>query len=150
MEKRAGFHRLKLDHGFGLMRLARLLRFEVEDLPADHASETGGARQGEDEFGANLRVLVGCGVRRHVEGISQQSVADKNRGGLAIGLVGGRPSPPQIIIVEGGEVVMNEGIAMDHLDRRGGAPNATSLTPNSRAVSIVRNGRNRLPPPRLA
>src|SRR5208282_6808012 len=45
MQKRAGFHRLKFYHSCGLMRLARFFGFEIEDLPADHASQTSRARQ---------------------------------------------------------------------------------------------------------
>ena len=45
MQKRAGFHRLKLNHAVRLMRLARLFGFKIEDLAADHAAQTSRARQ---------------------------------------------------------------------------------------------------------
>src|SRR5208283_3666188 len=127
MQKRAGFHRLKFYHCSGLMRLARFFGFEIEDLPPDHASQPSRARQSENEFHANRRVLMGRWVRHDIKRVSQKAVADKDRGCLAEGLVRGWPSPPQIVIVEGWKVVMDERIAMNYFDRRGGAGNAVIL-----------------------
>ena len=118
MQERARFHRLKLDHRFGLMRCARLFGLKIEDLPPDHAAQSGGARQSQYEFRANSGVVVGRGVRRHIKRISQKAITNKDRGRLAKGLVRGRPSPSQIVIVECRQIIMDERVTVDHFEGR--------------------------------
>jgi hypothetical protein len=72
---------------------------------------------------------------QHPEGRGQQSVSSKNRRRLVELLVAGRSAAAQIAIVHRRQVVMNEGISMDHLDRcryLQGAPPGDPKKPRTR------------------
>src|SRR5579875_2735385 len=68
---------------------------------------------------ANGGIFMGCGIRRHIEGVGQKSIADEDRRGLTESLMGGGPSASQIVIVERGKIVMDKRIAMNHFERSG-------------------------------
>ena len=123
------------------------LRFQIEHLPADHAPKPGGARQHQREIGAHGGIGMGRRVRDHVEGVGEQRVAGENGAGFIKGLVQGRTSPAQIVVVHGRQIVMDQRITMNHLKRASRAKNSFVLRPNNRAVSTSRKGRSRLPPP---
>ena len=93
---------------------------------------------------------MGLGPAQHVEGEGEQTVAGQDRGRLVEFLVRGRPAAAQVVVVHRRQVVVHQRIAMHELDRGAGHQRAArAATPNSAAVSTVRNGRSRLPPPRL-
>ena len=90
------------------------------------------------------------GRAQHVEGEGQQPVTGEDRGRLVEFLVRGRTAAAEIVVVHGRQVVMHQRIAMHAArSRRRPSARAGACTPNSAAVSTVRNGRSRLPPPRL-
>ena len=95
----------------------------------------------------------GCasGRRDDVERKRQQAVAGQDRGRLVERLVGGRPAPPQVVVVHRRQVVVHQRIAVHALQRGADhrAPGSAARR-TARRLSTTRNGRNRLPPPRLA
>ena len=109
-----------------MRRLARF-GFEIERLSADHAAQTGGARQQQHQIGAHGRVRMGRRVGEHVKRIGQQAVAGQDRGGFIKGLVAGRTSPTQIVVVHRRQIVMYQRIAMNHLQSTSCAQNAVAL-----------------------
>ena len=93
------------------------LRREVEHLAADHAAEPRGAGEAEHEVGPDGAVRIGRGIGQHLEGEGLERVAGEDGGRLVEGLVHGRPAPAQVVVVHGGQVVMDEGIAVQELER---------------------------------
>ena len=59
---------------------------------------------------------MGFRPRQNVEGKGEEAVAGQDGGCFVIGLVGGRPSAPQIVIVHGRQVVMHQRIAVDEFE----------------------------------
>ena len=111
------FMRCKVaDVGFG-QRLAR--RFEVEHLPASHARAAARARKLKAKLGSHGGARMRAGVGKDLESQRQQCIACKNRGRLVEGLVHGRPAAPQIVVVHGGQIVMNKGVTMHAFERAG-------------------------------
>ena len=53
------------------------------------------------------------------EGVGQQGVARKDGGGFIEGLVAGGLPPAHAVVVHAGEIVVDEGIGVDHLQRAG-------------------------------
>ncbi len=119
--------------------LAFAFGLDVEDLAADHAGGLTGGEVGigrkliffqggtdagadgagdffEDVDGGDGRaVKAGDGV----EGESLEGVAGEDGDGVAEDLVAGGLAAAEIVIVEGGKIVVNERVGMEHLD--GGA-----------------------------
>ena len=108
------------------MRRGGRLGLEIEDLAADHAADAAVSRQLQHELDAH----GGIGVRRRiggdVEGQRQQAVADEDRGGLVVGLVGRRASPAHVVVVHRGQVVVDQRVAVDHFQRAGGTQHAVA------------------------
>jgi hypothetical protein len=57
--------------------------------------------------------------RAKVEGVDQQRVARQNGQGLAEHLMVGGPAAPEIVIVHAGQIVMDQGKGMRHLQGAG-------------------------------
>ncbi len=93
---------------------------EVEHLAADHAAQSGRARQRADQFDADAGIRMGLAARQDVESEGQQPVAGEDRGRFVEFLVRGRLSAPQIVVVHGGQIVMDQRIAMDAFERGAG------------------------------
>ena len=89
---------------------------------------------------------TGALVRHETEGEGQQAVARQDRRRLVKGPVDGRPAAPEIVVVHRRQIVMDERVAVDALEREA-APTAACGRAEQRAVSITRKGRSRLPPP---
>ena len=91
----------------------------VENLAADHPGGSGGGGNG----GKRPEHAVRRDARRRrgheAEGVGEQGVASENGGRLVEGLVAGGPPAPEIVVVHCGEVVVDEGIGVDHLQRGG-------------------------------
>ncbi len=86
--------------------------------------------------------------RQHLERQRLQCVAHEERGRLVIGLVAGRSTAAQVIIVHRRQIVVHQRVRMYELDGAGGRldlvlaqPDGASAWQNSSA------GRIRLPPP---
>ena len=69
--------------------------------------------------------LLQCGFK----GGGEQRIASQYRRGLPIDLVVGRLSPAQIIVIHAGQVVMDQGIRVDHLHRAGEWQGLCNISP---------------------
>ena len=97
--------------------------FDVEHLAADHAVD------GADGVGDEADDLHGsCGRRieagKNFEGAGLQRVAGEDGDGFAEGHVAGRLAAAQVVVVEGGQVVVDERVGVQHLEGRAEAFNA--------------------------
>ena len=92
--------------------------FEIAHLAADHAAH--GARGG-GEFRDQRDSAVGRAVhlRQHLEGEREQRVAGQNRHGVAEDFVAGGVAAAQIVVIERGQIVVNQRIGVDQLERAG-------------------------------
>ena len=97
---------------------------QVHHLPAGHAGRPGGARQLEHEVGADPRILVGRRIGEDFERQRMEAVAGKHRLGLAERLVDGRLAAPEVGIVHARQIVMDQRIDVDRLDRAADAQRA--------------------------
>ncbi|MNC50243.1 hypothetical protein D3C75_994730 [compost metagenome] len=59
-------------------------------------------------------------IEQGVERQALQAIASEDRAGLVKGLVGGRLTTAQVVIVHGRQVVVHQRIGMDQLDGAGG------------------------------
>ena len=90
----------------------------VIGLPADHVARPGGLGQRRTTRRGHRRRLDLLG--QHLEGQRQQGVAGQNGRGLVERLVAGGPAAPQIVVVHGRQIVVDQRIGVDHFDRAGG------------------------------
>jgi hypothetical protein len=104
-----------------------ILRFEVGDLSGDHPRRTGGLRQLADQGHGGARIVDPLG--KQLERQRQQCVAGEDRGGFVERLVAGRTTPTQIVVVHRGQIVVDQRIGMDHLDRSRSDPGVRGLPP---------------------
>ena len=107
-----------------------------------------GARQLEHQLGADERVLVGRRIGEDLERQGVEAVAGEHRGRLAERLVHGRLAAAQVVIVHARQIVVDQRIDVDRLDRGADAKRAVARSiANSREAATVSSGRSRLPPP---
>jgi hypothetical protein len=98
--------------------LGRLpLGLEIGDLPADHAGKPRAARNHRDRLGASLGGSPRRPAGEDLEGEGQQRIAHEDRLGLPKGFVHGGPAAAQVVVVHRGQIVVHEGIGVDHLER---------------------------------
>ena len=81
----------------------------------------GAAASLQHQLGADAAVGVGVGVGQDLEGGGLQGVAGQDRGGLVIGLVHRRPAAAQVVVVHARQVVVDQAVGVDALQRAGGA-----------------------------
>ena len=103
------------------------LGFEIEQLTADHAAETGRTGERFHQCDADDRVRRGRLVGEDVEGVGQKRVAREDRGRLIVFLMCGRLAAPEIIVVHRRQVVVDKAVAMHAFDGGGGAQHALPL-----------------------
>jgi hypothetical protein len=105
-------------------------RLDVDDLAADHAGRERGfevayaADAGADGCGdfaedADGGVVLAGEVGDGVEGEGLEGVAGEDGDGFAEEDVAGGLAAAKVVVVEGGEVVVDEGVGVEHLE--GGA-----------------------------
>ena len=116
------------------------LRGEVHHLSAGHARRAGRSGQLEHEVGADPRVLVRRGMGEDLERQSVEAVAGEHRLGLAERLVNGRLAASQVGIVHARQIVVDQRIDMDRLDRAADAKRPLAV---DREQSRRRNGEQR-------
>ena len=95
-----------------------MLGDQIDHLAADHAGGAGSGGECRDELAAHRRIAMRVGIGQHLEGSGQQAVAGEHRGRLVEFLVAGRAAAAQIAVVHRRQIVMDERIGVDHLDRR--------------------------------
>ena len=99
------------DIGFGVFGL------KIDDLPTDHALDR--ARAVRDLFDdAHPGFSRAAQPRQHFVGLGLQRVSRQDSDGFAENFVAGGPAPAQIIVVERGQIVMNQRIGVQHFERR--------------------------------
>ena len=100
--------------------------------PALKALKEAGVRQtvmltGDDPAVAQA-VGGELGLGQGLEGGGQQAVTGQDRGGLPVDHVVGRTAPAQLVVVHGGQIVVNERIGVDHLHRAGKGQGSLRIT----------------------
>ena len=76
---------------------------------------------------SSARISPGTGhgrIAQYLERERQQGVAGENGGGFVIGAVDGRLAAAQIVVVHAGEIVVDERVDVDALDREAGPDRA--------------------------
>ena len=112
-------------------------------MPARPAARASPSERAARDLGAR----VGPGIGQDLEGERLQSVARQNGGGFVEGAVGGRLSPPQIVIVHRRQVVMDQRIGVHAFDRRAGAHRPAVRAPERARRLDDEKGLSRFPPP---
>jgi len=99
------------------------LRFEVRDLAADEAGRPRRRAQDAGRPQSPRRAVAGDVTRARlhedVERAREQRVAGQDRDGLAEDLVRRRLAAAQVVVVHGGQVVVDQAVRVDHLDGAG-------------------------------
>ena len=90
---------------------------EVHHLAARHSRRAGGAGKLKHQIGAHPRVFVSRGIGENLERQRMQAVAREHRFRLAECLVDGELAAPKLGIVHARQIVMDQRIDMDRLDR---------------------------------
>jgi hypothetical protein len=105
-----------------------------------------GLRQCLHQRGSARRVGVAGGIGEQFEGERLERVARQHRRRLIPLHMHRRLAAAQVVVVHAGQVVVDEAVGVQRLDRRRRRTDCASGTPNSAAPSITRNPRSRLPP----
>ena len=117
---------------------------KVQFLAADHPLDADRPRKGGDRpdhlRGRDRR------VRQRLKGHRQKAVSGEQGGRLVKLPVAGGAAPAEVRIVHTGEVVVDEGVSLHHLNPGSERRASFQSPPQSRANSRVRSGRIRLPP----
>ena len=90
---------------------------EVHHLAAGHSAGPGGAGKLEHEVGPDPRVVMRRGIGEDLERQRMQAVAGKHRRRLAERLVNRRLAAPEVGIVHARQIVVDQRIDVDRLDR---------------------------------
>src|SRR5579885_1883616 len=116
-QQRAGFRAVDSFEQTGARALA--LAFEIVHLAGDHASR-GARRSGQllHEAHAPARVHFGR-FRQDLESQRQKRVAGQDGNRFAKGLMTSGAAAAEVIVVKGRQIVMNQGVGMNHLERAG-------------------------------
>ena len=87
----------------------------------------------QDQFRTDCRVGIGRGIGQDLERQGLQRVAGQNGSCVVEGFVNGRPPPSQVVVVHGGQIVVDERIAMQQFHRAAGPERACGVV--ARAVA---------------
>ena len=94
-----------------------VLGFEVNHLAADHAVDSAGG-VGDFADDGDARLGWARDLRQHFIGLRLQGVSGQDGDGLAESLVAGRTAAPQVVVIERGQIVVDQGIGVEHFERR--------------------------------
>jgi len=94
-----------------------MLGFEVDDLAADHAID-GASGMSSLANDRNPRLRRTTDLRQHFVGLRLQGVSRENGDGLAERLMAGGTPAPQVVVVERGQIVVDQRIGVEHFERR--------------------------------
>ena len=91
--------------------------FEVNDLAADHAVDgAGGVGDFANDGDARLGWTNQLG--EHFIGLCLQGVSGEDGDGLSKDFVAGGASAPQVVVIKRGQIVVNQGVGVEHFERR--------------------------------
>ena len=93
-------------------------------MSAHHAADARGAREPQHQFRTDCRVGIGGGIGQDLERQGLQRVAGQNGSCVIEGFVNRRPPPAQVVVVHGGQIVVDERIAMQQFHRAAGPERA--------------------------
>ena len=93
------------------------LALQVDHLAAHQPRSTGGQAQLPHHLQQLLGRHAGAAQRHHFKGAGEQGIARQDRVGLAVHLVIGGPAAAQIVVVHGGQIVMDQRHGVNHLQR---------------------------------
>jgi hypothetical protein len=89
---------------------------QVENLAADHARQSGGFRQLAARCGSGCR---GQAFRKDLKRERKQGIACQDGNGFAEFFVGRRLTAAQVVVIHGRQIVVDERVGVNHLDRHG-------------------------------
>ena len=89
----------------------------IQHLAGHHAVPAAGGGQRMHRLAPLLRAQSRR-VGDEPERLRQEGVPRQNGHGLAVDLMTGGPPPPEVVVVHAGQIVVNEGIGVDALQRR--------------------------------
>ncbi len=92
--------------------------FEIGNLAGNQSPAAGG----DGDFAKNRAQIVArprLRLRRDLKGDREQRVTRQNRDAVAKNLVTGRATAPEIVVVHAREIVVDERVGVDALDRAG-------------------------------
>ena len=89
----------------------------VQSLTAHHSRGTGGSGQGG--YGGDDALRGQLCLGQLAKGRREQAVTRQNGRGLAVYHMVGGAAPAELVVVHGGQIVVNEGIGVDHLHAAG-------------------------------
>ena len=115
--ERGGFAAVNVFESFGADAFA--FGFQVGDLAADHAIDGSG---GSGDFGKDLYTKIGVD-RSCANGFKserQKRVTGQNGDGFAEFFVASRLATAEVVVIERGKIVMDEGISVDKFDGASG------------------------------
>ena len=99
--------------------------FNIDDLPADHASGAeASATSGHVQGGCGAHPLNQGGTGQGLEGTRRERIPGEDRHRFAVNLVACGLASPKIVVVHRREVVVNQGVGVD--DSRAMAASRTS------------------------
>ena len=99
------------------VRVAHVEGGDVDVLAADHAAQPSGADQ-LAERRQHPRGLALLSPAEEPHRLGEQPIAGEDRDVLAEFDVRGRHPPPQLVVVHRRQIVVNQGVGVDQLDRR--------------------------------
>ena len=122
--QRAGFTDVNEFDGGQVDRL--ILGFEIQRLAADQTQDADGARQFVDHAARRWpRATPGqLGIGKNVKRFGQEAVAGEQRHAFAKDFMRRRLAAPHVVVIERRQIVMDQGIGVDHLHRAGKRQNA--------------------------
>ena len=135
--KRGGFRAMNVFELGGVDLLA--FGFDVRDLAADHAVHGAG---GVANFGDDANAAIGrdVGVRERFEGESEQAITGENGHSDAEFFVAGGLAAAKIVVVEGGQVVVNQRISVNEFEGAADGGGGVEL-PRKKARGFVAENR---------
>ena len=86
----------------------------VQGLSPHHALGSRLLGQAGDRLHHPLRRELGPG--QGLEGGGEQSIPRQDGGGLSVNFMVGGPPPAQVVVVHAGQIVVDQGVAVQHLD----------------------------------
>jgi hypothetical protein len=143
----------RADQGAGLVHMhelqlgARQLlagALDVDHLAAGHAARAGRLCQQPKHAELALRIVGQDVVGEQQEGLRLQGVADQQRGGLVVLDMAGRLAAAQDVVVHAGQVVVHQGVGVDHLDGAAGDVEARRIGAGKFSGGMAQQGTNPL------